>query len=107
MVYKLGKYYRLLALAALNKNNAFGLGAEGIINYLKGVNLMSLKVQVLLGKVWKGFLAGGLAAVALKLQQEGFEVNTLTDLAVVGQVVVSAFISGGFLALLKWWVWKP
>ncbi len=65
------------------------------------------KFQSILGKVWKGFVAGGLASAAVVLTEHQFQVQSLADLDILARTVATAFLTGGVLALIKLWTWKP
>ena len=56
-------------------------------------------------RFWKGFLAGGLASIAVLLQA-GFSVTDMDSLKKLGFAIIGAFISGGFLATWKYLSWE-
>lgn len=60
----------------------------------------------LFGKLWKGFISGGLAMAGAELAASPLEISSLADFQTVLSIVVGGFISGGVLAVMKWWTWK-
>jgi len=54
----------------------------------------------------KGFVAGGLAEVVVKLTA-GVSISSLADLKNLGATLLLAFFVGGLLAIQKWLSWTP
>jgi hypothetical protein len=60
--------------------------------------------KAVLKRFLKGFLAGGIAQVALIIQG-GVTIHNLADAKAIGAVALSAFVTGGLLALEKMLNW--
>lgn len=66
---------------------------------------MSIKTQSFFVRFAKGFVAGGVGAMALQLQA-GIHLASLIDLKMLGLTLTSAFITGGLLAIEKMLTWQ-
>jgi hypothetical protein len=64
------------------------------------------KFQALFARFWKGFLTGGLGSV-VALVNSGVSFSTMDEFANFGFALLSAFVTGGALALWKLVTWKP
>ncbi len=63
------------------------------------------QLQAALKRFAKGFLAGGLAQVALIINA-GLTINNLADIKAVLAVLVAGFITGGILGMQKLLSWE-
>jgi hypothetical protein len=61
--------------------------------------------KIVLKRFLKGFLAGGLAQVAL-VAGGGLTINNLADIKNVSIVLLAAFITGGLLGLQKLYTYQ-
>ena len=62
------------------------------------------RLQSFIGKVWKGALAGGAASVGMALAS-GMTVSSLVELKSLVTLVVSAFLTGAILGVIKMATW--
>lgn len=66
---------------------------------------MSIKTQSFFVRFAKGFIAGGMGAIALQIQA-GVQLSSLADLKMLGLTLTGAFITGGLLAIEKMLSWQ-
>jgi len=66
----------------------------------------SLKLKSLVNKVVKGFIAGGLASLALTLDANNFTVSSIADLENLAKIIFSGFLTGAVLSAIKAFTWK-
>lgn len=66
---------------------------------------MSDKSKAFLLRFTKGFLAGGMASIAI-IFQSATNVSTVSDLKKFGISLLIAFFTGGFLAVEKMATWQ-
>lgn len=62
------------------------------------------KLQSVLGKVWKGALAGGVASVTVALA-DGVSVASMLELKNLVVLVFTAFLTGAVLGAVKLVTW--
>ena len=64
------------------------------------------KAASLFGKLWKGFLAGGFAAVVVLLETNNFTLGSLDEVQAISRILLTGFLTGGMLAVIKNFTWK-
>lgn len=68
--------------------------------------MISEQLSASLKRTLKGAIAAGLAQVSLALSTETLTITSLADIAILTNVVVTAFVTGAILGLWKYMSWK-
>lgn len=63
------------------------------------------KAKSILGKIVKGFIAGGVASVTVSLSQ-GYSISSIAEATALLKIIATGFITGGFLAAIKYTTWS-